>query len=165
MPERSERLGATFQQCRILLAERIDLVALDVDQPAHDAVDANGHDDLRPRVAERCQIARVDCDVADDDRLMTRDRRAGQALTDREAWMCRRAGAVPADDGDFRLRDVVEADPAEAAGSAQNACRVASPLLGRAFTREDRYQLVEHVPMVVRVTCGASAERGAVADG
>ncbi len=147
-PKRGESGGVLLKAAAISSGEGIYLFALDVDQPADFArcemVDQDDH--FRASVSEGRQVARILCNVANNDGLAGRNSSAAQPLRRREVSMLRCIRAAPADHADFRKRHIVNADPAIVPGFS-NPLRHSPGFIAAAFaTGKDLSDLLDHFP-------------------
>ena len=105
LPVRREPPCPLLDARPVVGAERVDVLALDVDEAGDAAAGDDRRHELRLRAAERGQVARVGGDVADDHRLAAGRGCAAEAAVGREARERGLAFAAPRDDGDFLRAD------------------------------------------------------------
>lgn len=112
MPEAGDYSCARFNELAVDCGEPVDLVAFDIDGADDFAIQKNGHDHLRSRAAQRCQITRVAAHIVGDNRRSGPHRCAVQPLLDGKSGKRWRGRPTPPDDRDLAGADIVDADPA-----------------------------------------------------
>src|SRR2546423_11196751 len=126
LPEADNCFCARFDELTIDRGEPVDFVAFDIDGSDDSAFQESGHDHLRSRAAQRCQIARVAAHIVGDDCRSCTHSCAIQSPLDGECRKSWSGWSAPADDGDLSRADIVDADPAMLSVPANRLGDVAS---------------------------------------
>ena len=140
----SDQTACAFEKLQVFVGEGIQFIALRVEHPEDvPVIVAHRHNDLGTSRVEGRQIAKILAHVAYDDGLAGIQRRAAQSLSNRETWICRRFLACFRQNYEFILNDLVNADPAVIARSANHLHELLHSFAGAPAGQRERTDLLK----------------------